>query len=91
MLRRNQESGSVMVALRCTGGAVAASSITTLVGWGALLLSHHRALSSLGILACFGVASTLLVSLTVLPALLQVTQKQRPDEQPAVNEQREAS
>ena len=68
------ESGSVMVAIKRTGAAVAASSITTLVGWGALLVSNHRGLESMGILACLGIASALAVSLTVLPAILQVWQ-----------------
>ncbi|MEL7304185.1 MAG: MMPL family transporter [Myxococcota bacterium] len=69
---RYVESGSVMLAVRRTGAAVAASSLTTLVGWGALFVSSHRGLISMGMLACLGIASSLLVSLTVLPALLEV-------------------
>lgn len=69
---RFQETGSVMLAVRRTGAAVAASSLTTLVGWGALFVSAHRGLISMGMLACLGIASALFVSLTVLPALLQV-------------------
>lgn len=69
---RFMESGSVMVAVRRTGAAVAASSLTTLVGWGALFVSSHRGLMSMGMLACLGIASALFVSLTVLPALLEV-------------------
>jgi predicted RND superfamily exporter protein len=72
---RYRESGSVMLAVRHTGAAVTASSVTTLIGWAALLVSHHRGLESMGLLACFGVASTLLVSLTVLPALLQESRR----------------
>lgn len=69
---RYLESRSVMVAVRLTGAAVAVSSLTTLVGWGALFVSSHRGLISMGVLACLGIASSLLVSLTVLPALLEV-------------------
>ncbi len=71
---RFSETGSVMVAVRRTGGAILASSVTTLIGWAAMLISGHRGLASMGVLACFGIASTLLVSLTTLPALLQITQ-----------------
>src|SRR5690606_491939 len=63
------ESGSAWTAIRHTGMAVAASSITTLIGWAALVMSHHKGLTSMGILACFGIASAMVVSLTVLPAL----------------------
>jgi uncharacterized protein len=87
---RFNQSGSVMVAIRRTGEAVLASSLTTLVGWAALLASDHRGLSSLGVLACFGIASTLLVCLTVLPALLQISQnlsgKNKSDPQPIQQE-----
>ncbi len=71
------ESGSVRLAVQRTGVAVTASSIATLIGWAALLVSNHRGLASMGILACFGIASALVVSLTVLPALLQVWQSRR--------------
>lgn len=76
---RYLESDSVMVAVRHTGGAVLAASSTTLVGWASLLVSGHRGLISMGVLACFGIASTLLVSLTVLPALLQITRRKPPE------------
>lgn len=69
------EDGSVLVAVRRTGAAVAASSLTTLVGWGALFVSSHRGLISMGMLACLGISSALLVSLTVLPALLEVVSR----------------
>ena len=66
-----------MVAIRTTGGAVFAATFTTLTGWAALLISGHRGLISMGVLACFGMGSTLLVSLTVLPALLQLFQQRK--------------
>ena len=75
LYHRFLESGSVLLSVRRTGGAVAISSIATLIGWAALLVSHHRGLASMGILACFGIASALIVSVTVLPALLQVSDR----------------
>ncbi len=71
------ESGSVMRAVRMTGGAVMASMLTTVVGWGALLVAEHRGLMSLGELAAIGVAGALVVSLTIVPAILQVVVDRR--------------
>jgi len=55
-----------------TGRAVTLSSLTTLVGFGSLMLSSHRGIHSLGLLVALGVGSVLLASLTVLPSLLAV-------------------
>lgn len=55
-----------------TGRAVTLSSLTTLVGFGSLMLSSHRGIHSLGLLVTLGVGSVLLASLTVLPSLLAV-------------------
>jgi hypothetical protein len=57
---------------RSTGRAVTLSSLTTLVGFGSLMLSSHRGIHSLGLLVALGVGSVLLASLTVLPSLLAV-------------------
>lgn len=71
------ESGSVMRAVRMTGGAVTASVLTTVAGWAALLVADHRGLQSMGALACLGIAGALVVSLTVVPAILQVVVDRR--------------
>lgn len=55
-----------------TGRAVTLSSLTTLVGFGSLMLSSHRGIYSLGLLVALGVGSVLLASLAVLPSLLVV-------------------
>lgn len=70
--KRYMESGSVMTAVKRTGAAIAGSSITTLIGWAALLVSGHRGLESMGILAFFGISAALVITFTVLPALLQI-------------------
>lgn len=75
LYHRYVESQSVWTAVRHTGMAVIASSMTTLIGWSALLVSQHRGLESMGVLACLGIASSLMVSLTILPALLQVRER----------------
>ena len=77
ILNRFLETHSVMFALRHTGGAVAGSCITTLIGWASLFFSRHRGLTSMGSLAVFGISAALLVALTVLPSLMQVTEDKK--------------
>jgi len=72
LVHRYIESSSVMTAVKKTGVAITASSITTLIGWGALLISNHRGLASMGILACFGITASLFAALVIMPSLLQV-------------------
>jgi predicted RND superfamily exporter protein len=52
--------------------AIAASLATTALGFGALLIADHPGLRSLGLLALLGLAANALVSLWVLPALLEL-------------------
>jgi predicted RND superfamily exporter protein len=73
LYHRFQESGSIAVSLSRTGKAVVGSSITTFIGWGALLVSGHPGLESMGILACFGILADLFVSFTVMPSMIQLT------------------
>jgi len=73
LYRRYNESGSVMLSVKRTGAAIAGSSVTTLVGWAALLVSGHNGLESMGILAFFGIAAAMVLTFTVLPALLEIT------------------
>ncbi|MEJ2699689.1 MAG: MMPL family transporter [Desulfuromonadales bacterium] len=58
-----------------TPTAVALSFTTTIIGFGGLLLAHHRGLESLGILMVVGSLSTMLACLLVLPAVLKITGK----------------
>ncbi|MEK6606920.1 MAG: MMPL family transporter, partial [Myxococcota bacterium] len=71
------EGTSPRQALRSVGGAVACSTLTTLAGWAALLAAGHRGLKSMGTLACIGFIATLLVSFTIMPALLQILHDRR--------------
>jgi hypothetical protein len=50
---------------RHTAGAVFAAFFTTMIGFGALMISGHRGLASLGQVAVVGLASILVVSLAV--------------------------
>jgi predicted RND superfamily exporter protein len=55
-----------------TGRAVAFSSLSTIVGFGSLMISHHWGIFSIGLLLTVGVSAVLLASLTVLPSLLRL-------------------
>ncbi len=59
------------------GPAIIASTLTTLVGWGVLLLAEHRGLHSVGLVACIGIGSSLLVALTLLPSMLDLVYKKK--------------
>ena len=77
LLHRFKEGASPRAALRSVGTAVACSTLTTLAGWAALLAAPHRGLSSMGVLACLGMAGTLIVSFTVMPSVLQLMDDRR--------------
>jgi len=55
-----------------TGRAVVFSSLSTIVGFGSLMISRHWGIFSVGLLLTVGVASVLLASVTVLPSLLAI-------------------
>ena len=71
VVQRYRADGSrdIRAALRTTGGAVVLCSLTTILGYLALLGSHNRAIRSLGVIAVVGEISCLLAAVTVLPAL----------------------
>jgi len=55
-----------------TGQAVVFSTLSTIIGFGSLMISHHRGIFSIGLLLTLGMASVLLASITTLPSLLSV-------------------
>ncbi|MFN0053352.1 MAG: MMPL family transporter [Planctomycetales bacterium] len=61
--RRYAISGSVF-------SAILLNSTTTMVGFGSMLIAHHRGLYSLGLVLTIGVGSCLTVALILLPAIL---------------------
>jgi predicted RND superfamily exporter protein len=77
LMHRFLEGTSPVVALRSVGAAVFYSTLTTVVGFGALMAADHNGLKSMGMLACLGLVTTLLVSFTLLPAVLQLLHDRR--------------
>jgi predicted exporter len=67
----------ILGALKTTGGAVVLCSLTTTLGYLALLGSANRAIRSLGLIAVVGEVSCLLAAVTVLPALWLLVERRR--------------
>jgi hypothetical protein len=63
--------------IRGTGAAVLLASLTTAVGFAALMTGEYGAMRSLGLVMTIGIGCCLLASLIVLPALLLVLRKAR--------------
>jgi hypothetical protein len=57
---------------RSTVMGVALNGLTTMAGFGSLLVAHHRGVWSLGLLLVIGSAMTLTASLVVLPTLVRL-------------------
>jgi hypothetical protein len=67
---RTEGRGKILLALRGTGGAVALASLTTIIGYGSLLLAGNQAFFSFGRIAILGEVTTLAAALLSLPAFL---------------------
>ncbi len=69
--RKVSEPGvSITEVLRTTGGAIVLCSLTTTLGYLALVGSINQAIRSLGVLAALGEIGCLLAAVVVLPAIL---------------------
>jgi uncharacterized membrane protein YdfJ with MMPL/SSD domain len=53
------------------------NGLTTITGFGSLLVAHHRGVWSLGLLLVIGSVLTLAASLVVLPTLLRLVGERR--------------
>ncbi len=78
-----EESTRVITLPASTAKGVALAALTTTVGFGSLMISGHRGVFSLGLLATVGSLSVLAASLTVLPAVLRLAGKREPRRKPA--------
>ncbi|HEX9821741.1 MAG TPA: MMPL family transporter [Methylomirabilota bacterium] len=66
-----REHGGPLIA-RSTIMAVLVNGLTTVVGFGSLMLAHHRGIFGLGLLLTLGTAASLIAALIVLPVLLRL-------------------
>ncbi|HUS67223.1 MAG TPA: MMPL family transporter, partial [Kofleriaceae bacterium] len=65
---RWRSDGDIARTVRTTGSAVMLCSLTTVIGYGALLVADNQALRSFGTLAILGEGACLLAALWLLPA-----------------------
>ena len=79
VVQRYRADGSrdILAALRTTGGAVVLCSLTTMLGYLALVGSHNRAIRSLGTIAVVGEVTCLLAAVLVLPSLWFLVERRR--------------
>ncbi|GJL77103.1 MAG: transporter [Nitrospinaceae bacterium] len=69
---REEEDKSVPVLSKSTGQAVILSSLTTMVGFGSMMVADHQGIFSLGLVLTLGVGSCLVASITIVPAFLRL-------------------
>ncbi|MES2309393.1 MAG: MMPL family transporter, partial [Verrucomicrobiota bacterium] len=69
---RYQETGSVDFFSNSTGKSILLSGMMTMIGFGALMISHYRGMYDIGFLMFLSVSLCLLASLVLLPAFLKV-------------------
>ncbi|MGI9014729.1 MAG: MMPL family transporter [Phycisphaerales bacterium] len=69
---REQPGGSPPGLSGGTGRGVTLTMLTTIIGFGCMLIAAHRGIQSLGVTMVSGLAMTLLASWTLLPAILRL-------------------
>ncbi|MCP4198980.1 MAG: MMPL family transporter, partial [Proteobacteria bacterium] len=76
---RYQEEGpgSIIMVVRTTGMAALLASLTTGVGFGSSLISHHIGLKSLGALAVIGISATFIANTVFFPCVLLLLEKRK--------------
>jgi hopanoid biosynthesis associated RND transporter like protein HpnN len=71
-----RDHGGPLIA-RSTVMAVLISGLTTIVGFGGLMMANHRGIFGLGLFLTLGSTMSLIAALVVLPVLLRMVQKMR--------------
>lgn len=78
ILTRFAEEQDPAILAKSTGKAVLVSGLTTVAGFGSLIVAKHQGIVSLGFVMSFGVAASMLAGLLFLPALLVLLPRPRP-------------
>ncbi len=90
ILNRFAEEGNPNLLSKSTGKAVFVSGLTTISGFGSLMLAKHQGIQSLGYVMSLGVAACMLAALTFLPAILNLMLAARHKKQPGADNARSA-
>ena len=75
ILNRFAEEGTPAILGKSTGKAVLISGLTTIAGFGSLIIADHRGIRSLGWVMAVGTATCMIASMTLLPALLTLRER----------------
>ena len=70
ILNRFSEEQKPSILGRSTGLAVIVSALTTVAGFGSLLLAKHQGIRSLGFIMSVGTTTCMMAALTLLPAII---------------------
>ncbi len=73
ILNRFAEEKTAGIFGKSTGKAVLVSALTTISGFGSLILAKHQGIASLGYVMATGTAACMIAALTFLPAALKLT------------------
>ncbi|MDG1842830.1 MAG: MMPL family transporter [Nitrospinaceae bacterium] len=68
---REETDKSINILSKSTGRGVVLSSLTTMIGFGSLMVADYQGIYSLGLILTLGVGCCLLASITVLPCVLK--------------------
>jgi len=72
ILNRFAEEQNPGILAKSTGKAVLVSGLTTIAGFGSLILGKHQGIQSLGYVMAVGTATCMIAGLTFLPAILNL-------------------
>lgn len=72
---RQEKHKALATTIQHSAGAVTLASLTTIIGYGALLLAGNQAIAGFGALATFGEIAALASALLTLPAYLRLREK----------------
>lgn len=72
ILNRFAEEHNPSILSRSTGKAVIVSALTSIAGFGSLIVAKHQGIQSLGIVMSIGVGMCMVVAVTFLPAVLML-------------------
>lgn len=69
---REETDKETTVLSKSTGQAVVLSSLTTMIGFGSMMVADHQGIYSLGLILTIGVGCCMVASITFLPAVLKL-------------------
>jgi hypothetical protein len=72
VLNRFVEEANPVILTRSTGKAVVVSALTTMAGFGSLMVAKHQGIASLGAVMSIGTATCMVASLVFLPTVLNL-------------------